>query len=178
MLAGLLYDASDPTLAAERSKAHALCHRLNLTDPSDAELKAQLLNELFGRRVLAHITPPFYCDYGYNIDLGEGAYFNFNCVLLDVMPIKIGSNTLCGPGVQIYAAAHPVDAAARKSGLELGRPVTIGADVWIGGGTIVCPGVCIGEGSVIGAGSVVTRDIPAGVVAAGNPCRVIRSLER
>ena len=123
------------------------------------------------------ITPPFQCDYGYNITLGEGVYFNVNCVVLDVAPVRIGARTLMGPGVQLYTASHPMSPEERAGGLELGVPITIGEDVWIGGGAIVCPGVTIGDGAVIGAGSVVTRDVPARVFAAGNPCRVIRSLE-
>ena len=122
------------------------------------------------------IEPPFYCDYGSNITLGDNVFFNFNCVVLDVTPVVIGSRVLFGPAVQIYAATHPLSAAERRSGLEAGKPVEIGDDVWVGGGAIICPGVQIGPESVIGAGSVVTRNIPARVLAAGNPCRVIREL--
>jgi len=176
MLAGQLYDASDPQLSADRLKARALCQELNAL-PADAGAdKARVLSALFGKPPVAEITPPFFCDYGYNIELGQRAYFNFNCVILDVARVTIGSNTLFGPGVHIYAATHPMSAAERRGGLELGSPVTIGDDVWVGGGSIICPGVTIGHGTVIGAGSVVTKDIPAGVFAAGNPCRVIRSL--
>ena len=132
--------------------------------------------ELFGRTTDAWIQPPFYCDYGTNISLGAKVCFNFNCVVLDVMPVTIGDNVLFGPAVQLYTATHPINAAERRTGLELAKPITIGSDVWIGGGTIICPGVTIGDRSVIGAGSVVTRSIPADVTAAGNPCRVIRSL--
>jgi len=118
---------------------------------------------------------PFFCDYGYNVKLGTNVYFNFNCVVLDVATVSIGSNTIVGPAVQIYTATHPMNAAERRRGLESGKAVSIGEDVWIGGGAIICPGVTIGAGTIIGAGSVVIRNIPANVFAAGNPCRVIRA---
>jgi maltose O-acetyltransferase len=121
------------------------------------------------------IQPPFYCDYGSNIYLGKNCYFNFNCVVLDVCPVRVGDITLFGPGVHIYAATHPENATLRRT-RELGKPVDIGADVWVGGAAIICPGVTIGSRTIIGAGSVVTRDIPAGVLAVGNPCRVVRHL--
>ena len=123
------------------------------------------------------IQPLFHCDYGTNIRVGEKVFFNFNCVVLDVMEVKIGSNVLFGPAVQIYTAMHPMSAVERRTWLEYAKPVEIGSDVWVGGGAIICPGVKIGSGTVIGAGSVVTRDIPEGVFAAGNPCRVIRGLD-
>ncbi|HSE89447.1 MAG TPA: sugar O-acetyltransferase, partial [Candidatus Binatia bacterium] len=122
------------------------------------------------------MQPPFYCDYGANIELGKRVFFNFNCVVLDVAPVRVGSGVLFGPAVQIYAATHPLSAAERRTSLELGRAVEVGDEVWVGGGAIICPGVRVGARSVIGAGSVVTRDIPEGVFAAGNPCRVIREL--
>ena len=121
------------------------------------------------------MQPPFFCDYGSNIYLGERTYFNFNCVLLDVAEVVIGDYTLFAPNVQVYTAAHPMNARARRT-LEYARPIRIGSDVWVGGGAIILPGVTIGDRSVIGAGSVVTRDIPAGVVAVGNPCRVLREI--
>jgi maltose O-acetyltransferase len=121
------------------------------------------------------VQPPFYCDYGSNIVLGPKCFFNFNCVVLDVCPVRIGGHALFGPAVQIYTATHPLDAESRRT-REYGRPVEIGPDVWVGGGAVICPGVTIGPRSVIGAGSVVTRDIPGAVFAAGNPCRVIRGL--
>lgn len=179
MVAGELYNGSDPEVLAARLRARALCQQFNAVpaEAPDAESqKAGLLAALFGQPVTADITPPFFCDYGSNITLGDKVYFNFNCVVLDVCQVTIGSRTLFGPGVQVYAATHPLSAQERRSGLESGKPVTIGSDVWIGGGTLVCPGVTIGDGAVIGAGSVVTKDIPAGVLAAGNPCRVIRVL--
>ncbi len=177
MLAGEPYHAADPQLVAERLRARELCRQLSLLAPAAAENeRTALLTELFGVTSDTYVTPPFFCDYGGNIQLGEHVYFNFNCVILDVAPVTIGDNVLFGPAVQIYTALHPMDAATRRSGVESGKPVTIGNDVWIGGGAIVCPGVTIGEGAVIGAGSVVTRDIPAGVFAAGNPCRMVREI--
>jgi maltose O-acetyltransferase len=122
------------------------------------------------------VQPPFWCDYGSNIRLGKRVFFNFNCIVLDVCAVRIGSFTLFGPGVQILTPMHPLDAALRRR-QEYGRPIDIGADVWVGGGALILAGVRIGDRAVIGAGSVVTRDIPEGVLAAGNPCRVIRSIE-
>src|SRR5471030_2441386 len=131
-----------------------------------------LLSERLGRVGMdAVIRPPFFCDYGYNIRLGDGVFLNFNCVILDVVEISIGDRTQIGPAVQIYAADHPRDAETRREGLEFGRPVRIGSDVWIGGGAIILPGVTIGDGAVIGAGSVVTRDVAAGDTVTGNPAR-------
>nr|WP_282446830.1 sugar O-acetyltransferase [Aromatoleum aromaticum] len=135
-----------------------------------------MLGELFGRETDAWVQPPFFCDYGTNIFLGVKVFFNFNCVVLDVAPVTIGSNVLFGPSVQICTATHPISAAERRTGLESAKPITIGSDVWVGGGAIICPGVNIGDRAVIGAGSVVTRDIPSDVVAAGNPARIIRAL--
>lgn len=122
------------------------------------------------------IQPPFYCDYGTNIITGEGVFFNFNCVVLDVMEVNIGSKTMFGPNVQIYTAIHPLDYKIRNTGLEYAKPITIGENVWVGGSVVICPGITIGDNSIIGAGSVVTKSIPANVIAAGNPCKVIRNL--
>lgn len=121
-------------------------------------------------------TTPFYCDYGTNIITGEGVFFNFNCVVLDVMEVNIGSKTMFGPNVQIYTATHPLDYKIRNTGLEYAKPITIGENVWVGGSVVICPGITIGDNSIIGAGSVVTKSIPANVIAAGNPCKVIRNL--
>ncbi len=177
MLAGEPYDAADPELVAARERAQALLAELNRTRESQLEEHARICRELFSRcgdGVL--VRPPFYCDYGFNIELGERVYFNFQCVVLDVCRVRIGSHTLFGPAAQIYAASHPLDPAQRRR-VEHGSPVEIGADVWIGGGAIILPGVQIGSRSVIGAGSVVTTDIPEGVLAAGNPCRVISTVK-
>lgn len=177
MLNGELYHGADPGLVEERQRARFLCQQLNALSPTAQEAERQMiLAALFHTETDVDLTPPFFCDYGYNIRLGAHVYFNFNCVLLDVMPISIGSHVLFGPGVHIYTALHPLNAHERRSGLEYAKTVTIGDDVWVGGGAIICPGVVIGDGAVIGAGSVVTRDVRPGVVAAGNPCRVIRQL--
>jgi maltose O-acetyltransferase len=178
MLRGELYYPLDPQLTIERRRARLLIQALNTTGEDQREERFRLIEQLIpnlGQNVW--IEPPFYCDYGSNITLGDNVYFNFNCVVLDVAPVTIGSRVLCGPAVQIYAATHPLSAAERQLGLELGCAIAINDDVWIGGGAIICPGVRIGARSVIGAGSVVTKDIPAGVVAVGNPCRVVREIE-
>ena len=178
MLRGEAYDAYDAQLVAERKQARSLCQRLNTLAPDALPDERQaLLGSLFGTATDVYITPPFFCDYGTNITLGAKVYFNFNCVVLDVARVSIGSNTLIGPAVQIYTALHPLNAVERRAGLEHAREVTIGEDVWIGGGAVICPGVTIGSGTVIGAGSVVTRNIPANTLAVGNPCRVIRQLD-
>lgn len=177
MLSGELYDASDPQLSEERVRARNLTRDFNNTRAADLQARARIINQLFASSGhMLVIEPPFYCDYGSNITLGDNVYFNFNCVILDVAPVEIGSNTMFGPNVQIYTATHPVDAVERRKGLEFARPIRIGSDVWVGGGAIINPGVSIGDRSVIGAGSVVTRDIPPDVFAAGNPCKVIRPL--
>lgn len=176
MCAGELYDPADETLAMERQRARALCRRMSSVDPRDPAALRILLGELFGVETGAVINPPFHCDYGYNITLGSNAYFNVNCVVLDVARVTIGRNALFGPAVQIYTATHPMQAGERRSGLEYGIPVDVGDDVWIGGNAVLCPGVSVGSGSVVGAGSVVTRNVPEGVFAAGNPCRVVRKL--
>lgn len=176
MLAGELYDAADPELVAARARARDLCWDLNATREHEQVTRRNLLRQLFATGGdTVNLQPPFYCDYGSNIELGERVYFNFNCVILDVCRVIIGDYTLFAPGVQIYAAAHPLNAELRRK-QEFGKPIEIGSDVWVGGGSLICPGVKIGEKSVIGAGSVVVKDIPAGVVAVGNPCRPIREI--
>jgi maltose O-acetyltransferase len=177
MVAGEPYRPADPELAAARLWARRLCQQLGALPPDapDAERRA-LLGALFGAPTDADVTPPFFCDYGSNIRLGRGVFFNFNCVVLDVAPVTIGDNVLFGPAVQVYTATHPLDAVRRRSGVESGRAIAIGNDVWIGGGAILNPGVTVGDNAVIGAGSVVVKDIPPGVFAAGNPARVIRAL--
>jgi maltose O-acetyltransferase len=174
MLAGELYDSLDPELVLARTRAHDLCYALNQTRDAQEEDRRRIVTELFSAGGNdAWIQPPFFCDFGTNITLGSRVYFNFNCVILDVCPVRIGDFSFFGPSVQIYTALHPFDAAERRT-LEFGRPVQIGSDVWVGGAAIICPGVTIGSRTVIGAGSVVTRDVPEGVFAAGNPCRVMR----
>jgi maltose O-acetyltransferase len=171
MLAGELY-RPDAELGAEQAAAKAWMARYNAALALPMSERHALLRER-----LAHvgkdavIRPPFFCDYGTNIRLGDGVFLNFNCVILDVVEVTIGDRTQIGPAVQIYAADHPRDVETRRAGLEFGRPVRIGSDVWIGGGAILLPGVTIGDGAVIGAGSVVTRDVAPGVMVAGNPAR-------
>jgi maltose O-acetyltransferase len=176
MLAGELYDPTDPQLLREREHARLLLKRFNESEADQQELRSRIVCELFGARFDGMIEPPFYCDYGTNIFFGSNVFLNFNCVILDVAQVRIGDFVLFGPNVQVYTATHPMEAALRRQGLEAAAPITVGSDVWIGGGAILCPGVGIGAGTVIGAGSVVTRAIPEGVFAAGNPCRVIRAL--
>ena len=178
MLAGELYDALDSQLSEERLKTRLLIKELNDTREDQAAERSRILQQLIPHQGQGlWLQPPFYCDYGYNIKLGDKVFFNFNCVVLDVTYVTIGSRTLFGPNVQIYTATHPINHKERASGLEYAKPITIGEDVWVGGSAVICPGVTIGDRSVIGAGSVVTKDIPADVFAAGNPCRVIRTLE-
>ncbi len=176
MLAGEFYDPLDPELVQARDRARDLCQALNATREADRTERTRIVGELFGAGgESVWMQPPFYCDYGSNILLGERVFFNFNCIVLDVCRVTIGDFTLFGPAVQIYTATHPLNAELRRK-QEYAKPIEIGSDVWVGGGAIVCPGVKIGSRSVIGAGSVVTRDIPEGVFAAGNPCRIIREI--
>jgi maltose O-acetyltransferase len=171
MLAGELY-RPDAELAADQAATKQWLVRYNAALALPVSERHRLLSER-----LAHvgegsvIRPPFFCDYGTNIRLGDGVFLNFNCVILDVVEVTIGDRTQIGPAVQIYAADHPRDAETRKTGLEFGRPVRIGRDVWIGGGAIILPGVTIGDGALVGAGSVVTRDVAPGQTVAGNPAR-------
>jgi maltose O-acetyltransferase len=176
MLAGELYDPMDADLVTARARARDLCQTLNATREAQQEERRHLLRDLFragGETVW--MQPPFFCDYGSNIELGERVFFNFNCVVLDVCPVRIGSFTLFGPAVQILTPMHPLNAELRRRE-EFGKPVEIGSDVWVGAGALILPGVRVGSRAVIGAGSVVTRDIPEGVFTAGNPCRVIRAI--
>ncbi|WP_115529252.1 MULTISPECIES: sugar O-acetyltransferase [Xanthomonas] len=173
MLAGELYNDADEALQADQAAAAEWMVRYNAAALQTAEQRHALLRErLADVGAGAVIRAPFHCDYGYNICLGAGVFLNFNCVILDICDVSIGDGTQIGPGVQLYAADHPRDAAGRASGLEFGRPIRIGRNVWIGGGAIVLPGVSIGDDALIGAGAVVTRDVPAGATAVGNPARV------
>ena len=176
MVAGELYNPLDVKIAIARQRARDLCQDLNATREEQQDQRRRILLELLGSGGEdVWIQPPFYCDYGTNLRLGKKCYFNFNCVVLDVCRVTVGDYTLFGPAVQIYTATHPVDAELRRT-QEFAKPIEIGSDVWVGGAAIICPGVKIGSKTIVGAGSVVTRDIPAGVFAAGNPCRVIREL--
>lgn len=178
MLAGELYRASDPELVAARLRARDLTFQFNTSHPSQTEQRRTLLRTLFGTLgERFEIEPSFRCDYGSNIHVGEDFYANFDCVILDVCEVRIGRGTMLAPGVHIYTAKHPLDAATRASGAEMGRPVTIGDRVWIGGGAMILPGVTIGDDAVIGAGAVVTRDVEPKTVVAGNPARVRRRLD-
>ena len=173
MIAGELYRASDPELAAAHLRARELLARYNASAPRDASARDTVLRELFGAVGDGTVVKPrFLCDYGFNIRAGRNLFVNYDCIFLDVAPIDIGDDVQIAPAVQLYTATHPLDPAVRRSGLESGRPIRIGDNVWIGGGAIVLPGVTIGDDAVIGAGSVVTRDVPAGAVVVGNPARV------
>lgn len=175
MLAGLEYVADDPELAAESERARRLLHAFNVE--LDGDRRDALLRELLGsvgERVT--VRSPFACDYGSHIEIGPGSFMNVGGVILDCAPVTIGADVQMGPSVQLLTPDHPRDPARRRSGIESAHPITIGDNVWLGGGVIVLPGVTIGTDTIVGAGSVVTRDLPAGVVAVGNPCRVLRTL--
>ncbi len=176
MLAGELYFAGGDELEKDRTAARILFSEYNSTKPTELEKKKEILKKLIKAKGDIYIEPPFYCDYGYNIEIGENFYANFSCILLDTNKIIIGNNVMFGPNVQIYTATHPLKAEERIKGLESAKPIIIGDNVWIGGGAIVCPKVKIGNNTTIGAGSVVTKNIPDNVLAFGNPCKVIRNL--
>jgi len=178
MISGLPYRANDPELIKQRAAVRKILGMYNQTGVHEGSYQVELLEHILGKMGEGTwIEPPFYCDYGYNITTGKDFYMNFDCVILDVAPVIIGDNVMCGPKVQLLTATHSLNAQERNfSGTELGKPITIGNKVWIGAGVIVCPGVTIGDEAVIGAGSVVTRDIPPGVFAAGNPCKVIKKI--
>jgi len=176
MLSGQLYRADDQ-LIKEIGRARRLTRRINATTEEQAQERVELFGELFAQAGKGlWIETPFYTDYGSNTYIGENFFANYDCIIVDVAPVIIGDNVFFGPRVSIYTAGHPIDADVRNQHLEFGRSVTIGSNVWIGGNVVINPGVTIGEGSVIGSGAVVTKDIPAGVVAAGVPCRVIRKI--
>jgi maltose O-acetyltransferase len=177
MLAGKPYRADDPELVSAHQRAQSLLERFNQLPATDETERHKVLTELLGP--LGHgavIKPSFRCDYGFNITLGARTFINYEAVFLDCNRISIGADVQMGPGVHIYTATHPLDAATRISGLESAYPVIIGNAVWLGGRTVVCPGVTIGAGTVVGAGSIVVKDLPPGVLAVGNPCRVVRTL--
>jgi maltose O-acetyltransferase len=178
MLRGELYLASDPELAADLARTQALRERYNETPHAAQDERDRLLRELLGEVGEGVVVrSPFHCDYGRHITIGAGTFVNYGCVMLDVVPIRIGDACQLASGVQLLAATHPVEPGPRRDGWEYGEPITIGDNVWLGGGAIVCPGVTIGDDTVVGAGAVVTRDLPARVVAAGNPARVLRSVD-
>lgn len=177
MLLGELYNAADEELTKEREHARNLMFEFNHSKPNELHERNEIIKELIKTKKTFYIEPPFYLDYGYNIEIGENFYANFNCIILDVNKVTIGDNVLLGPNVQIYTATHPLSPEERLLGKESAKPIRIGNNVWVGGGTVLCPGVQIGENTTIGAGSVVTKDVPENVFAAGNPCKVIRAIE-
>ena len=167
---------ADGEVMGEMKRARRLTQELNTADRSDYETLARIIKELLGKSEGAFINPPFYCDYGSHIEVGKNFFANYNCTILDVAKVVIGDNCQMAPNVAIYTAGHPVHPAIRNTAYEYGIEVTIGDNVWIGGNAVICPGVHIGSNTVIGAGSVVTKGVPDWVVAAGNPCRVIRKI--
>ncbi|MET3698606.1 maltose O-acetyltransferase [Bacillus oleivorans] len=178
MLNGEPYNPQDPELVMGRENARRMTRIFNQTKETEIPIRTELLKELFGTTgENLYIEPDFKCDYGYNIHVGENFYANFDCVILDVCEVRIGKNCMIAPGVHIYTATHPLDPFERSSGVEFGRPVTIGDDVWIGGRAVINPGVTIGNGVVIASGAVVTKDVPDYVVVGGNPARIIKQIE-
>lgn len=167
---------SDQEIMEEQKVCRRLLQELNTADRSDFEKIGELVKKLFGKSEGAFLNPPFYCDYGSHIEVGKNFFANYNCTIIDVAKVKIGDYCQMAPNVAIYTAGHPVHPAARNTAYEYGIEVTIGDNVWIGGNTVILPGVHIGSNTVIGAGSVVTKDIPDWVIAAGNPCKVIRKI--
>ena len=178
MLNGEIYNAYDESLILLRNKARHLTKSYNTTDPEETEKRINILEKLFGKiGKNFEIEPPFYCDYGTNIEIGENFYANFNCLVLDDGLVKIGNDVLFAPNVSIFTATHLVDPDLRPKNADYTKAVTIGNNVWIGGGSIINPGITIGDNSVIGSGSVVTKNIPANVVAVGNPCKILKYID-
>jgi maltose O-acetyltransferase len=180
MTAGEFYFALDPELVGMRNAARAQLEILNASvmEITAGDPRRACYEKLFGEVGEGFLVqPPFYCDYGKNIYLGDFVYFNYNCVILDCMKVKIGSHVMFGPYVQLYTATHPLDAGLRRAGKEFAKPIMIGDDVWVGGGAVICPGVTIGDRCVIAAGAVVTKDIPDGVLAGGNPAKIIKRVD-
>lgn len=169
---------ADESVMEEQVTCRKILQKLNFADRSDFDKIAEIVKELLGKSENACINPPFYCDYGSHIEVGENFYANYNCTIIDVAKVTIGNNCYMAPNVSIYTAGHPIYPSTRNSNFEYGKEVSIGDNVWLGGNTVVCPGVHIGDNVVIGAGSVVTKDIPEWSIAAGNPCRVIRKITK
>ena len=176
MLKQQWFNPRDSELAKARSIAKQRCRALNQQGPEPFKTHQQLAKQLFGKVRSCYIEPDFYCDYGFNIELGERFYANHHCVILDAAPVIIGDDVMFGPGVQLYTVTHPLDATSRVTGLEMAKPIHIGDKVWIGGGAIVLPGVCIGDEAVIAAGSIVTKDVAAGMLVQGNPAKAVRQV--
>lgn len=178
MLLQEIYDANnDKELISERQAAKSICYEYNNLNPNEIEKRIILLKKLLGKtKEKLHIEQPFMCDYGYNIEIGDNFYANHNLLILDANKVKFGDNVFIGPNCGFYTSSHPLDYPTRNKGLEYANPIIVGNNVWFGGNVVVLPGVKIGDNTVIGAGSVVTKDIPSGVVAVGNPCRVIKNI--
>lgn len=178
MIKGLPYYPSDDELTKARKNARRILREISKISEDSEEDRKVLFRQLFGHTGdKFFIENEFVCDYGFNISFGENSYANFNCIFLDAAPIHIGKNVMFAPAVKLFTATHPIDHKLRNTGIEYAKPIRIGDNVWIGGGAIINPGVSVGKNTVIGSGSVVTKDIPANVVAAGNPCRVIRPIK-
>ncbi len=178
MLRGeLFYAGSDEALIKERIKCKSLCHEYNSISPGNIDERKKILKQIIGKtKTNYYIEQPFYCDYGYNIEIGENFYSNHNIVILDCAKVTFGDNVLIGPNCGFYTAEHPIDAITRNKGLEYAKPITVGNSVWIGGGTTILAGVSIGNNSIIGAGAVVTKDVPNNVIVAGNPAKIIKEI--
>ena len=177
MISGQLYNSTDEKLSEQRIKAKKLCSQYNNLEPDNYEERKSILKELLGKtKENFWIEPNFWCDYGYNIEIGENFYSNHNLVILDPAKVTFGYNVFIAPNCGFYTAGHPIDAELRNQLLEFAYPITVGNNVWFGGNVVVLPGVTIADNVVIGAGSVVTKDIPANVVAVGNPCKVLREI--
>ena len=174
MIRGEMYDSMDSELVEERKKARLILSEIN---KNCQKVETEKLKQLItSADESTGVQAPFYCDYGYNIYVGKNFYVNFNAIFLDVCPIKIGDNCMLGPNVQLYTATHPIDPTERNSGLEYGKPITIGDNVWIGGSAVVYPGVTIGDNVVVAAGAVVVKDIPNNVVVGGNPAKILKEI--
>lgn len=179
MLSGEPYLSFGEELFAERQRAKELLHDYNNLKPSQVTERDTLLKDLLGKTGNHFfIEPPFRCDYGYNIEIGDNFYSNYNCIILDCAKVTIGNNVMLAPNVSLFTAGHPIDAEKRNEGWEYAFPITIGNNVWIGGNTVINPGITIGDNVVIGSGSVVTKNIPADCIAVGNPCKVLRPVTK
>jgi len=177
MLSGNMYNPMDPQLVEDRLKARLLFQEINHIKDDEKEKRDSLFYKLLkNAKIGLWIEPPFYCDYGYNIKAGKNVFMNFNCCILDVAEVQIGDNSMLGPYVQIYTATHPFEVKERNSGREFAKPISIGKNVWIGGNAVICPGVTLGNNVVIGSGAVVTKSFPDNVFIAGNPAKIIKSI--
>lgn len=176
MIKGLCYNPVNPQLVLEQARASRICTKYNRKAFNEINMRSRLMKKLLNTKGNFWIKPPFYCDYGYNITIGKDVMLNYGCVILDVCPVNIDDFTMIGPSTHIYTACHSLNAEERKNYVEFGKPVTIGKNVWIGGHCTILPGITIGDNSIIGAGSVVTKNIPANVIAVGNPCKIIKEI--